>query len=122
MADTNDKSKEASLASSVKMPNVTRVKRKAPAASSTSKEVGPDIKANPIPEVVKIVDQRKTQSQRERGSLVVDYKDPRGLGRYLTETGRIRKRQSSYSPKDYQKAVKAIKRARFLALISYVNR
>ena len=51
----------------------------------------------------------------------IDYKDPRLLQRYTSERGKIvPSRITSVSAKMQHKLAKAIKRARFLALMPYV--
>ena len=57
------------------------------------------------------------------GSPVIDYKDIRLLSRYLTEKGKIiPSRITGVSRKKQKELAKAIKRARFLSLISYTNK
>ena len=56
------------------------------------------------------------------GSPVIDYKDIRLLSRYITEKGKIiPSRISSISTIKQRELSKAIKRARFLALMPYVS-
>jgi small subunit ribosomal protein S18 len=58
----------------------------------------------------------------KEGNLKIDYKDTRVLQRFLTERGKIvPSRISSVSALKQRELSKAIKRARFLALIPYVN-
>ena len=53
---------------------------------------------------------------------VIDYKDVRTLSRYVSERGKIvPSRITSVSAKKQRELARAIKRARNLALISYVN-
>ena len=53
----------------------------------------------------------------------IDYKDIRLLSRYLTEKGKIvPSRITGVSRKKQKELAKAIKRARFLSLISYTNK
>ena len=53
---------------------------------------------------------------------VIDYKDVRTLSRYISERGKIvPSRITAVSAKKQRELAKAIKRARNLALISYVN-
>ena len=57
------------------------------------------------------------------GSPVIDYKDIRLLSRYITEKGKIiPSRITGVSSKKQKELAKAIKRARFLSLISYTNK
>ena len=57
------------------------------------------------------------------GSPTIDYKDIRLLSRYITEKGKIiPSRITGVSRKKQKELSKAIKRARFLSLISYTNK
>ncbi len=57
------------------------------------------------------------------GSPQIDYKDIRLLSRYITEKGKIiPSRITGVSRKKQKELAKAIKRARFLSLISYTNK
>ena len=57
------------------------------------------------------------------GSPVIDYKDIRLLTRYITEKGKIiPSRITGVSRKKQRELSKAIKRARFLSLMSYTNK
>ena len=57
------------------------------------------------------------------GSPEIDYKDIRLLTRYLSEKGKIiPSRITGVSRKKQKELAKAIKRARFLSLISYTNK
>ena len=59
----------------------------------------------------------------QAGSPEIDYKDIRLLSRYLTEKGKISpSRITGVSRKKQNELAKAIKRARFLSLISYTNK
>lgn len=64
---------------------------------------------------------RKPVGRRpERHSVVLDYKQPEALRRYLTEFGRIRpRRQTRLSPADQRQLAREVKRARHLALLPY---
>ncbi len=53
----------------------------------------------------------------------IDYKDLRLLSRYITEKGKIiPSRITGVSRKKQKELARAIKRARFLSLISYTNK
>ena len=55
-------------------------------------------------------------------SLKIDYKDPDGLRRFITDRGKIRARRKTGACALHQRAVAAaIKRARTIALIPYVS-
>ena len=57
------------------------------------------------------------------GSPSIDYKDTRLLSRYITEKGKIiPARITGVSRKKQKELSKAIKRARFLSLMSYTNK
>ncbi len=57
------------------------------------------------------------------GSPNIDYKDIRLISRYITEKGKIiPSRITGVSRKKQKELSKAIKRARFLSLISYTNK
>ena len=57
------------------------------------------------------------------GSPLIDYKDIRLLSRYVTEKGKIiPSRITGVSRKKQKELSKAIKRARFLSLMSYTNK
>ena len=54
---------------------------------------------------------------------IIDYKDIRLLSRYITEKGKIvPSRITGVSRKKQKELAKAIKRARFLSLLSYTNK
>ena len=56
-------------------------------------------------------------------SPVIDYKDTRLLSRYISEKGKIiPSRITGVSRKKQKELAKAIKRARFLSLLSYTNK
>lgn len=58
----------------------------------------------------------------ESGVMYIDYKDERRLSRFLTERGKIIPRRISGSCAKHQRQlVKAIKRARHLAMLPYVQ-
>ena len=57
------------------------------------------------------------------GSPKIDYKDLRLLSRYITEKGKIvPSRITGVSSKKQKELAKAIKRARFLSLMSYTKK
>ncbi len=57
------------------------------------------------------------------GSPKIDYKDTRLLSRYITEKGKIiPSRITGVSRKKQKELAKAIKRARFLSLLSFTNK
>ena len=57
------------------------------------------------------------------GSPEIDYKDIRLISRYITEKGKIiPSRITGVSRKKQKELARAIKRARFLSLISYTNK
>ena len=57
------------------------------------------------------------------GSPKIDYKDTRLLSRYITEKGKIiPSRITGVSRKKQKELTKAIKRARFLSLLSFTNK
>ncbi len=63
------------------------------------------------------------QVKKSSGDCEVDYKDIKTLKRYITETGKIMPaRISGVSAKYQRRLSKAIKRARYLALLPYTDR
>ena len=65
---------------------------------------------------------RRKQKRRgpDRQNVVLDYKQPEELKRFLNEYGRIRpRRQTRLSPADQRKLAREVKRARHLALLPY---
>ena len=68
--------------------------------------------------------QKKRKSCPFSGSKSkIDYKDIRLLSRYITEKGKIiPSRITGVSRKKQKELARAIKRARFLSLISYTNK
>ncbi len=60
---------------------------------------------------------------KTKNEEVADYKDPARLKRFLTERGKILPRRiTGLSAKQQRQVGLAIKRARHLALLPYVNR
>ncbi|MHA0899049.1 30S ribosomal protein S18 [Candidatus Liberibacter solanacearum] len=65
---------------------------------------------------------RKSCPFSGKGAPRIDYKDIRLLNRFLSQRGKIvPSRISSVSQKKQRELAKAIKRARYLGLIAYVN-
>lgn len=65
---------------------------------------------------------RKVCPVCEAGLRVLDYKDERALGRFITERGKIiPRRLSGMCARHQRQLATAIKRARFLALLPYVR-
>ncbi len=68
-------------------------------------------------------DRKKFCPFSQKNSPVIDYKDVKLLSRYISEKGKIvPSRISNVSRSKQKDLAKAIKRARFLALISYTNK
>ncbi len=64
---------------------------------------------------------RKVDRFHENGILWIDYKDVKLLSRFVTETGKIIPRRiSGTCAKNQRMLVRAIKRARYMALLPYV--
>jgi len=56
------------------------------------------------------------------GAITIDWKDTRTLGRFISERGKIvPSRITSVSQKKQRELAKAIKRARFMAMMPYVS-
>lgn len=65
---------------------------------------------------------RKTCPFSAPGAPKIDYKDVRLLGRFISERGKlVPSRITAVSTKKQRELSQAIKRARFLALLPYVN-
>ena len=59
----------------------------------------------------------------QKNSPIIDYKDVKLLSRYVSEKGKITpSRISNVSSKKQKELSKAIKRARFLGLMSYTQK
>lgn len=65
---------------------------------------------------------RKTCRLCEKKVGQVDYKDDRLLGRYISDRGKILPRRATGNCARHQRQLaRAIKRARFLALVPYIK-
>ncbi len=79
-----------------------------------------DIKIENLPTRTNFRRRRKVCPFSGENGINIDYKDPKMLQRYMSEKGKIvPSRISSVSHKKQRILAQAIKRARFLALISY---
>ena len=68
-------------------------------------------------------DRRKFCPFSQKNSPIIDYKDIKMLNRYVSEKGKIIPSRITNVSKSKQKNLsKAIKRARFLALMSFTNK
>jgi len=68
------------------------------------------------------ITKRKFCYFKENGIADIDYKDTRLLRRFVTEQGKIRPRRvTGSSARMHRKLVRAIKRARNIALMPFVN-
>jgi small subunit ribosomal protein S18 len=66
--------------------------------------------------------QKKTCPITEAGIRFVDYKDERLLARFITDNGKILpSRLSGVDARHQRQLAKAIKRARYLALLPYMR-
>jgi small subunit ribosomal protein S18 len=66
--------------------------------------------------------QKKTCPITEAGIRFVDYKDDRFLSRFITENGKILpSRLSGVDARHQRQLARAIKRARYLALLPYTK-
>lgn len=66
--------------------------------------------------------QKKADPIAEAGIRWIDYKDERLLSRFITENGKILpSRLSGVSARHQRQLAKAIKKARYLALIPYTR-
>jgi small subunit ribosomal protein S18 len=65
---------------------------------------------------------RRRSPIQDLKSSPLDYKDPRTLGRFITERGKVLpRRQTGLSAKHQRALAREIKRARELALLPYVK-
>ncbi len=79
-----------------------------------------DIKIENLPTRTNFRRRRKVCPFSGDNGINIDYKDPKMLQRYMSEKGKIvPSRISSVSHKKQRILAQAIKRARFLALLSY---
>jgi small subunit ribosomal protein S18 len=68
------------------------------------------------------ISKRKFCYFKENGITEIDYKDVKLLRRFITEQGKIMPRRvTGTSAKMHRKLVRAIKRARNMALMPYTN-
>jgi small subunit ribosomal protein S18 len=68
-------------------------------------------------------DRKKFCPFSQKNSPIIDYKDVKLLSRYVSEKGKITPSRITNVSRSKQKDLSmAIKRARFLALISYTNK
>ena len=68
-------------------------------------------------------DRRRFCPFSQKNSPIIDYKDIRLISRYISEKGKITpSRISNVSSKKQKELSKAIKRARFLGLMSYTQK
>lgn len=79
-----------------------------------------DIKIENLPSRTPFRRRRKVCPFSGENGKVIDYKDPKLLLRYMSEKGKIvPSRITAVSHKKQRELARAIKRARFLALIPY---
>jgi len=65
---------------------------------------------------------RKTCPFTGENALTIDWKDPRMLGRFVSERGKITPgRMSAVNTTKQRELAQAIKRARFMALMPYIR-
>ena len=68
-------------------------------------------------------DRRRFCPFSQKNSPIIDYKDIRLLSRYISEKGKMTpSRITSVSNNKQKELARAIKRARFLSLMSYTNK
>ena len=68
-------------------------------------------------------DRKKFCPFSQKNSPIIDYKDIKLLSRYVSEKGKITpSRITNVSNSKQKELARAIKRARFLSLISYTNK
>ncbi|NNE59223.1 MAG: 30S ribosomal protein S18 [Hellea sp.] len=82
-----------------------------------------DIKIENLPTRTPFKRRRKVCPFSGEKGISIDYKDPKMLGRYMSEKGKIvPSRITAVSRKKQRELARAIKRARFLALLPYENK
>ena len=68
-------------------------------------------------------DRKRFCAFSQKNSPIIDYKDTKLLSRYISEKGKITpSRITNVSSKKQKELAKAIKRARFLSLMSYMQK
>ena len=78
------------------------------------------IKIENLPSRTSFKRRRKVCPFSGENGLTIDYKDPKMLSRYMSEKGKIvPSRITAVSGKKQRELARAIKRARFLGLLSY---
>ncbi|MGJ8563250.1 MAG: 30S ribosomal protein S18 [Alphaproteobacteria bacterium] len=78
------------------------------------------IKIENLPSRTSFKRRRKVCPFSGENGLTIDYKDPKMLQRYMSEKGKIvPSRITAVSGKKQRELARAIKRARFLGLLSY---
>lgn len=81
------------------------------------------IKIENLPSRTSFKRRRKVCPFSGDNGLTIDYKDPKMLQRYVSETGKIvPSRITAVSRKKQRELARAIKRARYLALLAYENK
>jgi len=79
-----------------------------------------DIKIENLPSRTPFRRRRKVCPFSGENGIKIDYKDPKMLSRYVSEKGKIApSRITAVSRKKQRELARAIKRARYLALLSY---
>ncbi len=79
-----------------------------------------DIKIENLPSRTSFKRRRKVCPFSGENGLTIDYKDPKLLQRYMSEKGKIvPSRITAVSRKKQRELARAIKRARYLALLPY---
>ncbi len=82
-----------------------------------------DIKIENLPTRTQFKRRRKVCPFSGDNGIAIDYKDPKMLARYMSEKGKIvPSRITAVSGKKQRELARAIKRARFLALLPFENK